>query len=72
MTDERYRTLLDVAGRHAAGVPLVIARSISDRALADELRKAAMAVALPLAGWEQDAGSKLELSGEVHHPAAHR
>ena len=39
---------------------MVVARSMNDRGLADELREASMAVALRLAGWEQDAGSKLE------------
>jgi hypothetical protein len=41
---------------------MVVARSMNDRALADELREAAMAVALRLAGWEQGAGSKLQRS----------
>jgi TetR/AcrR family transcriptional repressor of nem operon len=34
---------------------MVIARAIDDRALADELRDASMAVALKLGGWNQDA-----------------
>ena len=37
---------------------MVVARSMENRALADELREASMAVALRLAGWEQDAGAK--------------
>ena len=41
---------------------MVVARSMNDRALADELREASMTVALRLAGWEQDAGSELELA----------
>jgi hypothetical protein len=41
---------------------MVVARSMNDRALADELREASMAVALRLAGWEQGAGSRLQRS----------
>jgi hypothetical protein len=34
---------------------MVVARALEDRALADELRKAAMKVALELGGWSQKA-----------------
>ncbi len=37
---------------------MVVARSMNDRRMADELREASMAVALRLAGWEDDVGSK--------------
>ena len=33
---------------------MVVARALDDRALADELREAAMAVALKLGGWENE------------------
>lgn len=36
---------------------MVIARAIHDRALADELRNASMAIALKLGGWEEKADS---------------
>ena len=35
---------------------MVVARALDDRTLADELREAAMAVALELGGWEQETG----------------
>jgi hypothetical protein len=37
---------------------MVIARAIADRALADELRGACMAVALKMGGWDETTGSK--------------
>ncbi len=37
---------------------MVVARSMENRALADELREASMAVALRLAGWEHNASAK--------------
>jgi AcrR family transcriptional regulator len=37
---------------------MVIARAIADRALADELRAACMAVALKMGGWEEGTGTK--------------
>jgi TetR/AcrR family transcriptional repressor of nem operon len=37
---------------------MVVARAMADRALADELRAACMAVALKLGGWEKDSESK--------------
>jgi len=41
---------------------MVVARSMENRALADELREASMAVALRLAGWERETGSKSRAS----------
>jgi TetR/AcrR family transcriptional regulator, transcriptional repressor for nem operon len=40
---------------------MVVARSMNDRRMSDELREASMAVALRLAGWEQGTGSKSRL-----------
>jgi len=37
---------------------MVLARSVVDRALADELRDACMAIALSLGGWDKAANSK--------------
>jgi AcrR family transcriptional regulator len=43
---------------------MVVARSMADHALADELRNACMAIALKLGGWDNDRKSK---SLAVHH-----
>jgi TetR/AcrR family transcriptional repressor of nem operon len=41
---------------------MVVARALDDRALADELRESAMAVALQLGGWEHPRGASLRLA----------
>lgn len=41
---------------------MVVARALENRALADELREAAMAVALELGGWEHPRGASLRLA----------
>jgi hypothetical protein len=44
---------------------MVLARSIEERALADELRDACMAVALKLGGWDNH--SKSKVANSTHH-----
>jgi hypothetical protein len=46
---------------------MVVARAIADRALADELREACMAVALRMGGWDEMSPKKLQAS--EHNPA---
>jgi len=41
---------------------MVVARSLVDRAVADELRDACMAMALTLGGWDDATGSKRQAS----------
>ena len=52
---------------------MVVARSVVDRALADELRDACMAVALGLGGWNKATDSKhTAVQGNTSRPRAHR
>jgi TetR/AcrR family transcriptional repressor of nem operon len=52
----RRRTAQSIAALSIGG--MVVARTMVDRALADELRAACTAVALDLGGWNQKGGSK--------------
>jgi TetR/AcrR family transcriptional regulator, transcriptional repressor for nem operon len=67
MTGILERSLPDSAGRSHAKAQaiaalcvggMVVARALDDRALADELREAAMTVALELGGWDTSAKAR--------------
>jgi hypothetical protein len=44
---------------------MIVARTMVDQALADELRTACMAVALHLGGWDKSSRSKNGKSGQL-------
>jgi TetR/AcrR family transcriptional repressor of nem operon len=48
---------------------MVVARALDDRTLADELREAAMTVALELGGWEKDSGAISMLAAQFAEPS---
>ena len=56
-TDHSRRAIAQAVAALCVG-GMVIARAIADRALADELRTACMAVALRMGGWEEAAGAR--------------
>jgi TetR/AcrR family transcriptional repressor of nem operon len=55
-----HTTAMGIAALCVGG--MVVARSVDDGALADDLREACMEVALKLGGWEQDKNPKAEKS----------
>ena len=57
-----HRTAQAIAALCVGG--MVVARSVNDRALADELRDASMAIALELGGWDKAELAKSEKAGQ--------
>jgi hypothetical protein len=47
---------------------MVVARALDDRALADELRESAMAIALELGGWKDPCMARATLEAQFAGP----
>src|SRR5258708_39911967 len=62
--ESRHETAQAIAAMCVGG--MVIARSIDDRALSDQLRDSAMSVALRLGHWEKSKKSKRRKIGRAH------